>query len=102
MSGDLDPRDVDSRDQGDGILDREDQYLSLGRGGGGLAKDTDDDLYGRDSISRGRDRETRDRHDERGVDPRDVLVRDLRHLEDQGLIQRVPLNERERALSAPA
>jgi hypothetical protein len=149
MSGDLDPRDVDSREQGDGILDREDQCLTLGRGGGGLAKDTDDDLCGRDSASRERDHGTRDRHDERALDPRDVFVRNLdlprgpdrelvhdrgrdyslngsdsralatigafrvvserdlrdpreagdnlRSLERQGLIQGVPLNERERA-----
>ncbi len=30
MSGDFDPRDVDSRDRDDGVHDREDQYLSLG------------------------------------------------------------------------
>ena len=151
MSGDFDPRDVDSRERDDGIHDREDQHLSLGRGGGGLAKDADDAVPGRDSDSRWHDRETRDRHDDRGVDPRDVLGRDLdlprghdrelvhgrhrdyslngsesrtlatvgafrvvsvrdlrgprssagdlRHLEDQGLIQRVPVNERERAVT---
>jgi hypothetical protein len=149
MSGDLDPRDLDSREQRDGILDREDQCLSLGRGGGGLAKDTDDDLCGRDSASRERHHDTRDRHNDRALDPRDVFVRDLdlplspdrelvhdrdrgyslngsdsrtlaaigafrvvserdlrdlreggdnlRSLERQGLIQRVPLNEGERA-----
>jgi DNA-binding MarR family transcriptional regulator len=151
MSGDFDPRDVDSRERDGGIHDREDQYLCLGRGGGGLAKNADDDTSGRDSRSRDRDREARDRQDDRGLDPRDVLVRnldlphgndrelvhgrdraytlngsetrtlatvgafrvvserdlreprgsagDLRHLEDQGLIQRVPLNERERAVT---
>lgn len=151
MSGDFDPRDVDTRERDDGIRDREDQYLSLGRGGGGLAKDTDDARPGRESPSRDRDREPRDLQDDRGVNPRDVLVReldlpqghqrdlvhgrdrdytlngsetrtlatvgafrvvserdvrdpregvgDLRHLEDQGLIQRVPLNEHERAVT---
>jgi DNA-binding MarR family transcriptional regulator len=148
MSGDLDPRDIDSREQGDGILDREDQCLSLGRGGGGLAKDTDDDLHGRDSASRQRDHDTRDGHDDRALDPNDVFVRDLDlprtpdrelvhdrerdyslngadsrtlaaigafrvvseldprgggdsllSLERQGLIQRVPLNEHERAVT---
>ena len=151
MSGDFDPRDVDSRDRDDGIHDREGQHLSLGRGGGGLVKDADDTVAGRDGQSRERDPEPRDRHDEREVDPRDVLVRDLdlphgdhrelvhgrdrdytlngsetrtlatvgafrvaserdvrdpreaagdlRHLEDQRLIQRVPLNERERAVT---
>jgi hypothetical protein len=151
VSGDFDPRDVDSRDRDDGIHDRAYQYLSLGRGGGGLAKDADDRVPGRDSESRGRDRETPDRHDDRGSDPRSVLGRDLdlphrhdrelvhgrdrhytlngsetrtlatvgafrvvserdlreprggagdlRHLEDQGLIQRVPVNEQERAVT---
>jgi DNA-binding PadR family transcriptional regulator len=151
VSGDFDPRDVDSRDRDDGIHDREDQYLSLGRGGGGLAKDADDDVRGRDSECRERDREGGNRHDERGPDPRGVLVRDLdlphghdrelvhgrdrdyalngsetrtlatvgafrvvserdlrhprdsagdlRHLEDHGLIQRVPVNEQKRAVT---
>ena len=151
MSGDFDPRDVDSRERDDGIHDHEDQYLSLGRGGGGLAKDADDEVRGRDPESLERDRDPRDRHDDRGVDPRDVLVRDLdvphghdrelvhgrdrdytlngsesrtlaivgafrvvserdlrdprgstgdlRHLEDQGLVQRVPVNEQERAVT---
>ena len=151
MSGDFDPRDVDSRERDDGIRDRDDQYLSLGRGGGGLAKDADDSVPGRDNDLRERHRQARDRHDDRGVDPRDVLVRDLdlprgqdrelvhgrdrdytlngsesrtlatvgafrvvserdladargsagdlRHLEDQGLIQRVPVNEQERAVT---
>jgi hypothetical protein len=149
MPGDFDPRDVDSRERDDGIHDREDQCLSLGRGGGGLAKDADEDLHGRDSASRERDHAARDRVDDRALDPRDVFVRDLdlphgpdrelvhdrdrdyslngsdsralatigafrvvserdlrdpreagdnlRSLERQGLIQRVPLNERERA-----
>jgi uncharacterized protein (DUF433 family) len=57
MSGDLDPRDVDWCEQGDGILDREDLR-----------------------------------------DPRDSSG-DLRHLDDQGLIQRVPVNEQERAVT---
>ena len=151
MSGGFDPRDVDSRDRDDGIHDREDQCLSLGRGGGGLAKDADDSVSGRDSESRERDREVRNQRDDRGSDPRSVLGRDLdiphrhdrelvhgrdrdytlngsetrtlatvgafravserhlrdpresagelRHLEDHGLIQRVPLNERERAVT---
>lgn len=151
MSGDFDPRDVDSRERDDGVHDREDQYLSLGRGGGGLAKDADDEVRGRDTESRERDRDARDRHHDRGLDPRDVPVRDLdlphghhrelvhdrgrdytlngsesrtlatagtfrvvserdfrdsrgsvgdlRHLEDQGLIHRVPVNEQERAVT---
>lgn len=151
MPGDFDPRGVDSRERDDGVHDREDEHLSLGRGGGGLAKDADDGVHSRDSASRERDRELRDWNDERGLDPRDVFIRDLnlphgharelvhgrdrdytlngcetrtlatvgafrvvserdfgnarggvsdpRHLEDQGLIQRVPLNEQERAVT---
>jgi DNA-binding MarR family transcriptional regulator len=151
MSGDFDPRDVDSRERDDGIHDREDQCLSLGRGGGGLAKDADEDLYGRDSASRERDHDARDRVDDRALDPRDVFVRDLdlprgpdrelvhdrdrdyslngsdsrtlatigafrvvserdlrdsrdrgdnlRSVERQGLVERVSLNERERAVT---
>jgi DNA-binding MarR family transcriptional regulator len=150
VSGDFDPLDVDSRARNDGVHDREDQYLSLGRGGG-LVKDADDEVRGRDPESRERDREARDRHDDRGLEPRNVFVRDLdlprgherelvrdrdrdyslngsesrtlatvgafrvvserdlrnlrdggddvRSLERQGLIQRVPLNERERAVT---
>lgn len=151
MPGDFDPRDVDARERDDGVHDREDQFLSLGRGGGGLAKDADDEVRGRDPESRERDRAARDRHDDRGLDLRDVFVRDLnlprgherelvhgrhrdyslngsesrtlatvgafrvvserdlrdpresagdlRHLEHQGLVQRVPLNEQERAVT---
>ena len=150
MSVDFDPRDADSRERDDGIRDRDDQCLSLGRGGGALAKDSDDDVRGRDRDPRDeREREPRGRHDSRAFDPRDAFVReldlprghdrelvrgrdrdytlngfeartlavigafrvvserdlrgssnavDLRHLEDQGLIQRVPLNEHERAV----
>jgi len=161
LSGDFDPRDVDSREREDGIRDREDQYLSLGRGGGGLTTEPDDDVRSRDDDARDeRDRDVRDRHDDRALDrgsrqhsngPRDVFVRDLdlpagpdrelvrdrdrdyslngsesrtlatvgafrvvserdlrdsrdggddvRSLERQGLVQRVPLNERERAVT---
>jgi len=152
MSGDFDPRDVDTREREDGIRDREEQYLSLGRAGGGLTADPDDDVRSRDDDARDeRDRDARDRHDDRAVDPRDVfgrgldlphgpdreLVRDrdrdyslngsdsrtlatvgafrvvserdlrdprgdgddLRSLERQRLVQRVPLNERERAVT---
>src|SRR4051812_12191975 len=77
MSGDFDPRDADSRERDDGIHDREDQHLSLGRGGGGPAKDADDGVAHRDSASREGGREARDLHDNRGPDPRDVLVRNL-------------------------
>jgi hypothetical protein len=154
MSGDFDPRDRDSREQDDGIHDREEEWLTLGRGPGSAAiRDGDEDIRGRDEDWREeRDREPRDRErDVAGLDPRDVFMRDLdlprgperelvhdrdrdytlngsesrtlstvgafrvvserdlrdpredvfdlRHLEDQGLIQRVPLNEHERAVA---
>jgi DNA-binding MarR family transcriptional regulator len=151
MPGDFDPRDVDSRERDDGIHDRDDQCLSLGRCGGGLAKDADEDLYGRDNDAREGDHDSRDRGDDRAVDARDVFVRgldfprgperelvhdrdrdyslngsdsrtlatigafrvvserdlrdsrdlsdNLRTLERQGLIERVSLNERERAVT---
>jgi DNA-binding MarR family transcriptional regulator len=152
VSGDVDPRDVESREREDGIHDREHEYLSLGRGGGGLTKGSDEDRRDRDSDSRSeRDREGAGQHDGRVLDPRGAFVRaldlprghhrelvrdrdrdyslrgsesrtlatvgafrvvseralgdarnetaDLRHLQDQGLIQRVPLNEHERAVT---
>jgi hypothetical protein len=34
MSGDFDPRDLDSRERDDGIHAREDDWLTLGRGAG--------------------------------------------------------------------
>jgi DNA-binding MarR family transcriptional regulator len=155
MSGDFDPRDVDSRERDDGIHDREDEWLTLVRGPGSAAVrdgSSEDDVRDRDDDWReARDRESRNRDDDRGIDPRDVFMRDLdlprgperelvhdrdrdytlngsesrtlstvgasrvvserdlrdprddafdlRHLEDQGLIQRVPLNEQERAVT---
>jgi DNA-binding MarR family transcriptional regulator len=153
VSGNLDPRDLDSREREDGIHDREHEFLSLGRGGGGgLTKDSDEDTRDRDSDWRSeRDREGPGQHNGRALDPRDAFVRDLdlprghdrelvrdrdreyslkgsesrtlatvgafrvvserdlrdargetldlRHLQEQGLIQRVPLNEHERAVT---
>ena len=152
--GDFDPRDLDSRERDDGIHDREDEWLTLGRGpGSAVGRDGDEDVRDRDDARReARDRDPRDReHDVAGLDPRDVFVRDLdlprgperemvhdrdrdytlnrsesrtlsnvgafrvvseadlrdprddafdlRHLEDQGLVHRVPLNEHERAVA---
>ena len=81
MSGDFDPRDVDSRDRDDGIHDREDEWLTLGRGpSSATVRDGtgDDDVRDRDQDWReARDREPRDRDDDRGHDPRDVFMRDL-------------------------
>src|SRR5437763_110891 len=80
MSRDFDPRDVDSRERDDGIHDREDEWLTLGRGPGFAAvRDADDDVRDRDDDWREeRDREPRDRDNDRsGVDPRDVFMRDL-------------------------
>ena len=80
MSGDFDPRDVDSRERDDGIHDREDQWLTLGRGPGSAAVgDGGEDVRERDDDSREeRDREPRNReHEIGGLDPRDVFMRDL-------------------------
>src|SRR3989441_545530 len=154
MSGDFDPRDHDSREQDDGIHDREEEWLALGRGpSSAVVRDGDEDVRDRDDDWREeRDREARDREHEVGsLDPRDAFMRDLdlprgperelvydrdrdytlngsesrtlstvgafrvvserdlrdprddafdlRHLEDQGLIQRVRLNEQERAVT---
>jgi hypothetical protein len=156
MPGDFDPRDFDSRERDDGVPDREDRWLVLGRGpSADIARhdSLDDETRDRDDNWREeRDRERRERDDERGgVDPRDVFMRDLdlprglerefvhdrdrdymlngsdtralstigafrvvserdlrdarndaselRHLEQQDLIQRVPLNEREHAVA---
>src|SRR5439155_1999067 len=139
MSRDFDPRDVDSRERDDGIHDREDEWLTLGRGPGFAAvRDVDDNVRDRDNdrggvdpgdvfirdldLPRGPERELvhdRDRDytlngsesqtlstvgafrvvSERDLrDPREDEF-DLRHLEDQGLIQRVRLNEQERAVT---
>jgi len=153
MSGDFDPRDLDSRERDDGIHDREDQWLTLGRGPGSAAmRESDEDVRERDDEwHEARDRESRERDGDHGSDPRDVFLRDLdlprglerelvhdrdrdytlkgsesrtlatvgafrvvserdlrdprddafdiRHLEDQGLIQRVSINEQERAVT---
>ena len=65
MPGDFDPRDVDSRERDDGIHDREDEWLTIGRGPGSAAvRDgaADDDVRDRDDDRReARDREPRDR-----------------------------------------
>lgn len=158
MFDDFDPRDFDSRGRDDGIHDREDQWLVLGRGPG--TSEVHDDLLEQDGRDRdggcrdARDRDARGRDDERGgLDPRDVFMRDLdlpggreqelvldrdreytlngsdtralstigafrvaperdlndprdasiearedlRHLEKQGLIERVPLDRHDRA-----
>jgi len=154
MSGDFDPRDVDSRERDDGIHDREDEWLTIGRGpGSAVVHERDDEVRERDDDwCAERDRQPREReHDVGGLDPRDVFMRDLdlprglerelvhdrdrdytlngsesrtlstvgafrvvserdlrdprdegfdvRHLEDQGLVQRVPLNEQGRAVA---
>ena len=155
MSGDFDPRDLDSRERDDGIHDREDEWLTLGRGpGSAVGRDGDEDVRDSDDDSREeREREPRAREHDVGnnLDPREVFMRDLdlprgperelvhdrdrdytlnrsesrtlstvgafrvvserdlrdprdeafdlRHLEDQGLIHRVALNESERAVA---
>ena len=80
MSGEFDPRDLDSRERDDGIHDREDQWLVLARGSGSPRDDSlDDDTRDRDDDWREeRDRQPRERDDERrSLDPRDVFMRDL-------------------------
>jgi hypothetical protein len=79
MSGDFDPRDVDSRERDDGIHDHEDEWLTLGRGpGSAVVRDGDEDVRERDDDWRAeRDREPHDRDNDRGLDPRDVFMRDL-------------------------
>jgi DNA-binding MarR family transcriptional regulator len=72
MSGDFDPRDVDSRQRDDGIHDREDEWLTLG------------------AFRVVSERDLRDSRDD---------VFDLRHLEGQGLVYRVALTENERAVA---
>lgn len=82
MFDDRDPRDGDVRDRDDGIRDREEEWLVLGRGPGSPAVGDDPvkpDTRDRNEDSRDdRDRDVRDREDERGgVDPRDVFMREL-------------------------
>ncbi len=71
MFDNYDPRD-DCRDRDDGIHDREDEWLTIGRGPGSAAvRDgaADDDVRDRDDHWReARDREPRDRDDDRGID----------------------------------
>src|SRR5438093_10781963 len=80
MFDNYDPRD-DCRDRDDGIHDREDEWLTIGRGPGSAAlRDdaADDDVRDRDDDWReARDREPRDRDDDRRPDSRDVFLRDL-------------------------
>lgn len=153
MSGDFDPRHNDLREQDDGIQDREEQWLVIGRGPHGQQagdEALEPDARDRDGQYReDRDRETRDGSNRLGADdPRDVFVRgvdlprgterelirdrdrdyalngsetrtlatvgafrvvsdrdlagtqaDVRHLERQGLVERVPVNDRERAVT---
>lgn len=82
MFDSYDPRDDDSRDRDDGIRDRENEWLVLGRGPG--SPEVRDDAVEHDARDRDedwrddRDRHSRDRDDERvGLDPRDVFMRDL-------------------------
>ncbi len=150
---DHDPRDQDGRDRDDGIRDREEGSLIVGRGPGSATAHH----HRTDRGASDRSRATRDREDDHGsLDPRDVFLRDLelprgperelvrdrghdyrlngsdtrtlstvgafrvvpdcdlrdprgpsgdvrdrdlRDLERQGLIQRVPVNEKDRAVA---
>jgi hypothetical protein len=120
MSGDFDPRNYDSRDRDDGIGAAEDDVRDRGM--------DPRDVFMRDlDVPRGPERELvhdRDRDYElRGSDTRtlstvgvfrvvaerdlrdprdaafDVGESDLRHLKDEGLIQRVSLDGRDRAVA---
>lgn len=152
---DHDPRDQDAREKNDGVRDREEDWMVLGRGANSASvrgEEPDREPQDRDEDRRDeRDRISRDRGDLRAsADPRDVFSHDLdlprgpdrelvhdrdrdytlngsesrtlstvgafrvvserdlrdsrddtvatRHLEDQGLIQRVPLNGQDRAI----
>jgi DNA-binding MarR family transcriptional regulator len=79
MPGDFDPRDVDERERDDGIHDREDQWLVLGRDLAERDEPVDPDARERDGDGREeRDRAARDRDEEPGaLDSRDVFMRDL-------------------------
>jgi len=49
MSGDFDPRDVDSRERDDGMHDREHEWLMLDRGPGSAGvRDGEEDVRDRD------------------------------------------------------
>lgn len=85
---DLDPRDVSSRDHDDGIFDRDDQVLTLGRDRT-LPTDSHGDVRERgNDRHEDRDRDSRDRADDRALDPRDVFVNslDLPHGHDRELV----------------
>lgn len=152
MSRDFHPRDSDTRNRDDGIHDREDHHLAIGRGSSGQhfdAEPADRNSRERDDSSQARDCENRDCVvNSFGGDPRDMFVREvdlpsgperelvrdrdrdyrlngsaartlatvgafrvvserdlhgdrqhLRHLERQGLVERVPVNDRERAVT---
>lgn len=152
MSGDFDPRDLGTHDRDDGVHDREEEWLVIGRRPDSAEPCDDslnDDGRDRENDSReDRDRERHEREDGESLDPRDVFMRDLdlprglerelvrdrdrdyrlngsaartlatvgafrvvsdhdlhgdrqelRHLERQGLVERVPVNDRERAFT---
>lgn len=118
MSGNFDPRDTDARNQDDGIRDRENdrgsidpreafsRNLDLPRGPEReLVRDRDLDyrLNGSDTralstVGAFRVVSEHDLCEPRDATP-DVRDRDLRHLEKQGLIQRVPVTENDRAVA---
>jgi DNA-binding MarR family transcriptional regulator len=82
MPGDFDPRDVDASERDDGIHDRYDQWLVLGRHHD-LAAFREDPVAQEarerdDDCREEHDRDARDRDDESGgLDPRDVFMCDL-------------------------
>ena len=77
---DHDPRDQDARAQDDGVRDREEDWVVLGRGANSASlRGEEPDPRDRDEERRAeRDRDSRDREDLRtSIDPRDVFSRDL-------------------------
>jgi len=92
-----DPRDDNARERGDGIRDRKEDWLTLGRGPGSAARHddhADHDTRGRDTDWR-EERESRERdHDCGGHDPRDVFLHGLDL--PRGLERELVQDERER------
>ena len=79
---DHDPRDQDARERDDGIRDRDEDWLRLGRGPGSTSVRSDEPDGGPpDRDQTWRDERTRDprhgEHDRGSLDSRDVFSRDL-------------------------
>jgi hypothetical protein len=73
MFGGSDSRDHDPRGRDDGIRDRQDEWLELGRGPGSAAVRNGQ----AEEAAHDRERDSPDRDEHGGVDPREVFMRDL-------------------------